>query len=927
MPTADEARRILKLATSPDAVDFFFDQLTSPDWIPALRELGLFANPPEPIEEGGGVMFPAWPVSRYVARVAGKKPDAVAAVLPEIASARNPRVRWDVVNALLEMPVAFAVPFLPDITRWIHHSYRLGVDASAIRLAHQLIDAGAKEPALVLASSFVQLVPPEGWPEGDPWVVVDDYEYGEEVPRLGRALAVFGSDGLGVLVDELARFLEARRPTEPGAPVYDHAFIWRPAIEDHEQNWDHDREAKLVVAIRDCALELVDADVALLTPVVESLLARRWPVIKRVGIHLLVIHGLQALDVVGRVVTDGALLTDDQLRHELYRLVATHFAELPTDTQRRYYEVVEEVATTRAEGREPDDAALLPKVFARRWLGVVAAHLPDEVRERYEALTHEVGEDPHPDFPSYHMSWMGSQSPLSTAELRDLGPENLIGYLRSWQPPQGVFGPAPSRDGLASTLAAAAKEEPAGYAATAPAYGELHPEYAHGLLDGLREAVRAGLPFEWQPVLELCQAIVAQPASDEQAGGLELDTRWSSVRLDVARLIEAGLEDRPSQIPLEQRVRVWEVIALLAEDPDPTPDAENRFGPPNMDPVTYSLNTVRGVAFHGAFTYLLWQRRLSGEAEGWTIAGELPELDALLEAHLEPAREPSVAIRAAYGWWLPHLISVDPAWVGAHTEVLLGDLGTEAELALWHAYLTHGAGSQFAYDVLAPAYTRYAGLLARMEVKPRREAAMTNPDERFIDHLVRLWVTDGIPRAGGPLETLLRSRRAWLVSQVVEEAGRMVNRSGDVPPKIAAAFRELWFDIRRVAEETDPEVAKASLGGFAWWFDSSLPADWTLRELVDLLGRGVRIDPEFAVFGRLAAAAEAQPALALQALEGVSGQVAQGWVLRAHEREISAVLEACLRSGDEALRARAEVLIDRLGRAGLLGLGALLTKG
>jgi hypothetical protein len=32
----------------------------TPDWIPAIRETGLFDSPPEPVEEADGVLFPGW---------------------------------------------------------------------------------------------------------------------------------------------------------------------------------------------------------------------------------------------------------------------------------------------------------------------------------------------------------------------------------------------------------------------------------------------------------------------------------------------------------------------------------------------------------------------------------------------------------------------------------------------------------------------------------------------------------------------------------------------------------------------------------------------------------------------------------------------------------------------------------------------------
>ena len=184
MPTPDDVKRILALTKSPDELDFFYDQLTSPDWIPQLREVGLLADPPKPIQHGDGISFPGWALSRYLIRVAPQAPDLVARALVDIEATTNPRVQHDIVEALIAMPPEHAARFVPSIARWIHHPYRLGLSHSVARLAEILVAADARLPALELVRSLAMLVPPDQWPEDQPWVPLDDYEYGEYVPRL-----------------------------------------------------------------------------------------------------------------------------------------------------------------------------------------------------------------------------------------------------------------------------------------------------------------------------------------------------------------------------------------------------------------------------------------------------------------------------------------------------------------------------------------------------------------------------------------------------------------------------------------------------------------------------------------------------------------------------------------------------------------------
>ncbi len=924
MPTTDDVSRALGLATSPDALDYFYDHLTSPGWIPALRELRLFDSPPEPIEQPGSVSFPGWALSRYLVRVAPQAPMAVAEALADIEHTRNPRIQRDIVDCLLAMPPEHSVSFIPSLARWIHHPYRLELARPVARLAEALLSSDAQAPALVLARSVVELVPPVGWPADQPWVPLDDYEYGETIPGIATGLACVGLDGTNLLVSELSRFLEAEYAPSDAGPARDLSYIWRPALEDHQQNRDFELQAKLLVAIRNAITVVLERHPGLLDAAIRDLLSRPWASIKRTGLYLLTKHGLRDLGLVRSVLTDAELFGDVDVHHEFYNLAKAYFGQLPAEAQLRYVQLVAEVSTALTAEDEPAVALRRQRWWARNRLGAVADYLPTEARDRLGELVEEFGPEEHPDFLSYHTSWSGPTSPLTDEEVSALDADALVDYLGGWRPEGDETKASP--EGLGRVLSAVVKENPAAYAVSAPRYIDLEPAYARGLLFGLREGIRAGRQFPWDTVLTLCEAIVRQPVgADETAVDRGRDPGWGWCRREVASLLEAGLEDCPGTIESDKRTRVWSIIEALCDDSDPTPESEARFGSPNMDHVNYSINTVRGIAVHAVCGYATWLWRQSPGAEGWRLSVVAPEATRILDNHLETTREPSTAVRSVYGYWLPWLIVVDPDWVRANLDRLLGDLSSPGQLAPWDAYLVHGGGDNTSYDMLQVYYTLYASRLVGLADMPPTRISGVSPVERFVDHLFRL--RDRMPRDDSALDILLSSGDAWLVGSIVENCGRIVHGAPELAPEVEGSIENVWHRIRRQIEARNDPTLGAALAPFGWWFASALSPGWTLPELLRVLEVGAHIDPEFLVLERLALIAQDHREAALTAVERIASATQEGWVLRTHEDDIRSILAAALGSDDGLVRARAEALANRLGRHGLQGLRSLFEAG
>jgi hypothetical protein len=922
-PTVDDVKKVLRLISSRDELEYFYDHLESPEWIPAIRDARLFESPPAPVEEGDGVWFPAWGLSRYLVRMADRAPDLVAECLNEVSTAVNPRVRMDVVDALLVLPTSYAVPFVGRMTAWMHDPYRLGINRDIGRLLERMIGDGIQEGALELLRSFAMLVPPDDQ-AGSGWLPIESYEYGEYLPRLGAlAGAAFGLAAISALGDELDRALRAEYgATDPESERRDLSFIWRPAIENHEQNEDFEPKAKLLVALRDALDSAVDAGPVRMESAVEELRRRAWPVFSRLALYLIDRFGDESPEVVASALTDENFFRNTDVHHEYYRLASRRFGELSDEAKGRYLALVERVPDEVTAEDEPEIAERRRRWWRRNRLGAVADSLADPWREEYVRLAADFGTEEHPDFLSYHTSWMGPTSPLSAEDVVRLGPDALIDYLVEWRPEGAEMRPSP--EGLARTITEAVKSDPGAFAPTAPRYAALEPAYARGLLFGLREAIRTGATFEWPPVLALAAAIIQQPISgDETAVDRGRDPGWAWCRTEIGHLIEAGLDPGTGEIPLEERARVWSVIRVLVEDADPTPESEARFGSPNMDPVTHSINTTRGVALNAALAYGWWIRRHQGQTDGWRLSVAAPELVEVIDRHLDPVHDPSLSIRAVYGWWLPWLIAMDGSWVRANLNRLLGDLSTPRELTAWEAYVVHGQADSESYGVLADQYSRYAALLVELDEQPSQRIASVLPFERYIDHLVRLRNRLPVDETS-PFRVLLSRGSSWLVAAVVRNTGRLLHAASELDPDVSDSFRLLWVMIRdTVASREEPEV-RAALAPFGWWFASPLPPEWTLPELLWTLEQAGATDPGFLVLERLADVADSKPALALEVLDKIVAQSEHGWELRAKEEKLGRILVPALSSDDPTVRMRAEVLTNRLGRLGLHGLRTLV---
>jgi hypothetical protein len=409
---------------------------------------------------------------------------------------------------------------------------------------------------------------------------------------------------------------------------------------------------------------------------------------------------------------------------------------------------------------------------------------------------------------------------------------------------------------------------------------------------------------------------------EREDGYYEQDKDWGNARATIAELLSAGFESGNGEIPYDLRADVWDVLSLLTNDPDPTPEHEERYGGSNMNPLTLSINTTRGEAMHAVVRYALWVNRhtkeaTESEAQVACSFDEMPEVQAILDHHLDPANDPSLAIRAVYGQWLPWLITLDSRWVDQSlTKVFPAEenLRTLRDAA-WDTYIIYNEPYNNIFQVLHEEYRHAINRIGGEPLQASREPE--KPDDRLADHLMIFYgrgilnlEEDGvIAQFYTKAYDKLCAHALWFVGQTLGE---------EVPPDVLERFQALWQRRLDAANHaTSPASHIAEMTAFGWLFSSrKFNETWAITQLKNALEISGWAEPDHQVIEYLATLAPAYLALAVDCLSIMVEGDKEGWGIRYWSTHARTILALALSNPNVEIQQSAEALIHQLGARG-----------
>jgi hypothetical protein len=936
-PTVEDLRRAARLWRG-DAELQFFETLSSSAWVPLLVETGFLASPPAPESVEGGVRLPFWPVSRYLARVAEAAPAQVLAAVENVASTDNGRVHADLVEAAVKMPASDAAKMVPRVIGWVGGPWGAFAADPAVTLVKQLGSGGETEAALKLASKLVSFhvtstrrEEPFG-PRID-YVTVfhGDWEYGQALEELLPTLvAVDGPATVAMLARILGGVISRELRLRDAEGPEDDSWIWRKAIAEHAQDRLRDDPRHLLIsALRDAVVDTTNAKPEFAGEMLALLDEYDHLVFDRLAMHLVRVTDAPVLAERRReLLLDRDRFESIKYRNEYYQLARDRFGDLNPAEQAEVLSWIEEGPDlddwkTRFDG-EPsvEDIAERADYWRYERLHPLEAHLDAAWRARHAELEKRFGTLVDPDVVgAVRVGWGQPPAGHTVADLREMDAGELLETLINYEPRADVFPPE-SGDALAMVVSAAVAEEPEHWAPLlARVSDELPIRDLQGALDGCWQAGRDGKIDDWSAVVALCET--ALDRANEPPGPADFDevidreAERSRTVQAVVRVTETAARGGEHRVTQELRPRVLALLGRLLADPDPTPAADTRHVD---DPVHGALNGVRSRALDALIAFAQGQHPDAPYIDRPALV-QMPEIQHLLDDHLEVEKEPSPLVRAVYGMRLGHLLFLDEEWTADRLGVIFDQARPHLAAAAWRGYVLNG--------YLAPRVLErvvgvglYDGPVDQLSVAPYPDGGREEEEARrqLVAHVGLAWCR-GVAGSDALLDRLFskatvddrRDLITWLGLNLLhdEEATEL---AGELAPRLTALWCRRLHELG--ASAGDPEV-----GAYGWWFSSG---KLTGPEVTDLMVRtltvaGGRIEDLRGCMEQAAGVATENPRGAGQVLAAMIAGAENRDELRVFGDHVRQLLEAIVAASGNHPDARtdAERLVHELGEHGL----------
>ncbi len=667
----------------PELQPLLFNKARGISWLMGFFEAGFF-NPdllPAPVKakQEGYISVPAWPAVGYLLNIATElghpeNLDSAQLVLDFIRncfhsakrrSLKNYRVWWQFSKILAALPPQLLqrqdVDMLDD---WLEdpHDHGLVAEVAGEQILPSLFALNtdtSRDCSLALLESLyrIELTPgrKNTLDERQKADLRFDSWHAEKITKAIARLAgeKLGKPAIGIFLKVLIQSLDALENDS-------WSYIWRPAIEDHEQNAGRDDAQQiLTTALRDSILGFIKAaPAAEQVEVVNGLLDSEYQLLHRIAIYAVDANYESLGDLATRCIESSQLKYE--YRHELWNLMRHHFGHFSQQLK----------ASVLQMASRPDDEDNVGSMHREAaWLSAIQ-NFDAALASRYAELVSLLGAAPdHPEFSAYMSSgWVNDESPIDPVDLQRMSTEDLIAKLNGFQDTGSFSGP--NKRGLAKAFKALVSAAPHRFAGQFRRLLELNLAYVYEFLDAYRELweARATLPWDetWRELFDLVELLIetdrfwSLESSEEQTSFVG-NRHW--VVGEIARLIEAGCTSddhafSPALLPKAHSI----CVRMLSRE-----EGENfeRF----TDAVSTAINSPRGRTIEALIHLASYACRLARRESGSTN-------DAWMK--YEPTFETELAYRGSHGYefatlvtcMLPRFLFMSKDWVVKNMSVI-----------------------------------------------------------------------------------------------------------------------------------------------------------------------------------------------------------------------------------------------------------------
>jgi len=805
---------------------YFFEKLDKPEWLGALKSKEFFKRIPEPEREGDLIRYVEWSQAKYLKKMAHRKPQEVANIIRELEPTTNLYAVADLVKAMIKMPPKASISLMNKVEEWINNPFLpYPLPERVAELAVHLAENGYVDKSIDLMKKLLALEYKQKHFIDIKWSETvgrfDSWDYEEILKKYYSQIINAGKlDAMKGLCDVLNDILNKQYSSQD-AIGDDSSIVWRPAIEDHEQNHPTNPYIdSLVVSIRDSLKNMIKESIISLREVVDMLRIYHFAIFHRIAIHLIREFGKKNMDLVKEILLDKNLFDNVLVQHEYCLLLREYFRELKTEEQIKILNWIEqgpEKEIIHEISNHKIDATEAIEVWQRDKLSCINSEdLPEEWQKMYDELATKYGKPEHPEFPVYTKTQIGSISPIDKSEIQEMSIDEIISFLKEWKPDnKDFFGP--SKEGLSSRLREVISEEPAKFAKEANKFEDVEPVYLESIFSGFGEALKSGKVFKWRQILELAKSISSKASKQES---------FKNVCRNVAFLLRDLMKTcafkKPSLLDVSEKDIMLEVLNNLLKIEDEYKG--------NNDLYMTMFNSTRCVALQALIYYGLWFVKTN--TEGIKNLNGIPELKLILEEIFY--EEKSVEMLSIFGMHFTDLLAIDKEWTQKNIDRIFltgSEEGIGMFQASFGAFLDFNRPLSDSLNILRDKYEYAIKNINSFRIETAKSlvrhifAYYLNGIIKLEDELFNLfWINSPKELRKYAIDFTGRSLKDINNECILQRAQNLLNYR----------LKELKRSEKDILEEF------STIG--AWFMSDALDFEWLLDKLFELLGIGVKID-------------------------------------------------------------------------------------
>lgn len=793
------------ISRNSSAYNYFFQNATA-KWLPFLFKDNYLKDPPHIVKVGEERRFSVWSPAIYLWKSSSEKPDEVSKIIvnfkiPKKDDERNPWLLDYFVKAAIEMPPKYGKLIAEKIynEKWIQTSYHNYLDRPISELMKRLSDTGFKKETVMLARTLLNVKLGEPYVTGgiledykekrDVKPVIDNYWHGEllknEIPYVFEKFPEAITELLIELVTSMIYLENIGRGDKKSKT--DASVGWRPAIEDSEQNWEHDFRSQLLGTLGNFLIVLGKKSIPLLKQILQKISEINYPVFRRLELYVYWVypeHFKKEIDVAIENYFDIY-----ELHHEYFHLLKNTFSLASKKTREKYLSYVEkgpdkehlEFWNQQAEHQQPGFVDLKIRLWKSDKLRSIVNHLTKDKKEKYTDLIDEEIGFPHPDF---HIYTSGAKTSEPVSELKDnLTPYQVIDFIKNYKTKELDFG---YHDGTSEKFQDYVQNDSESYSKLALKCADLDSVFIYRFFRGIEEAIKQKKVIIWESILSLCEKII-----DSIKQGKYGKQKEFNILDSIASLLEEGIGF--DSINFAFRSRVWKLLNDLVILQDADSSSLESYPREDLDAYGISINTTDGKTFHAMMKYAIWCKKQLKEKKIFVA-----EVKELLSNYLEQKLPSTVSRQAVLGYYLPTLYYFDKKWIRSQLPNLFKNQNEVLSRAAWDSYLLRDVYNDVFNDLL----NEYNSHIKKLNAPPFKDDRLWKFDERVIEHITLAYLFK-FKKAEKIFNYMLNhshekvlSHCAWHIGHILRGQKHRPNKSFDID-----AFRKIWKNSKLANNE------------------------------------------------------------------------------------------------------------------------------